>query len=86
MYYTYVLLNTKEKKLYLGFTQDLKIRMELHRQGFLRNEKNSTSLILIYLEACMDKKDAMRRDRFLNSFLGKRYLKKRLKKYFAAVS
>lgn len=84
MYYTYVLLSTKENKLYLGFTQDLRTRMELHRRGFMMKEKNNGSLKLIYLEACLNKKDAVRRDKYLNSFLGRKYLKIRLKKYFTS--
>jgi len=84
MYYTYVLLSKKENKLYLGFTQDLKTRIELHRRGFMMKEKNNGSIKLIYLEACLNKKDAVCRDKYLNSFLGKRYLKTRLKKYFAS--
>ncbi len=84
MYYTYVLLSTKENKLYLGFTQDLKTRMDLHRRGFMMKEKNNGSLKLIYLEACLNKKDAVRRDKYLNSFLGRKYLKIRLKKYFTS--
>ena len=84
MYYTYVLLSTKENKLYLGFTQDLKMRMELHRRGFMIKEKNNGSLRLIYLEACLNKKDAFRRDKYLNSFLGRRFLKTRLKQYFTS--
>ncbi|MFC2160265.1 GIY-YIG nuclease family protein [Acidobacteriota bacterium] len=82
MFYTYVLMSTKNNRLYLGFTQDLKTRMELHRSGFMIKEKNNGSLKLIYLEACLNKKDAVRRDKFLNSFLGKKYLKIRLKKFF----
>ena len=82
MYYTYVLLSTKENKLYLGFTRDLKVRMELHRRGFMMKEKSNGSIRLIYLEACLNKKDAVRRDKYLNSFLGKKYLKYRLKQYF----
>lgn len=82
MYYTYVLLSTKEDKMYLGFTRDLKTRMELHRRGFLMKTKNNGSLKLIYLEACLNKKDAVRRDRYLNSFFGKRYIKSRLKRFF----
>lgn len=84
MYYTYVLLSTKEKKMYLGFTQDLKTRMELHRRGFMMKGKNNGSLKLVYLEACLNKKDAVRRDKYLSSYFGRRYLKTRLKKYFAS--
>lgn len=84
MYYTYVLLSKKEKKLYLGFTQNLKTRMELHRRGFMMKGKNNGSLKLIYLEACLNKQDAVRRDKYLNSFLGRRYLKARMKKYFSS--
>ncbi len=85
MHYTYVLMSTKEKKLYSGFTQDLKRRMELHRRGFMMKGKNNGSLKLIYLEACLNKKDAVRRDKYLNTFFGRRYLKTRLKKYFATL-
>ena len=84
MYYTYVLKSAKEDKLYLGFTQDLKMRMELHRRGFMIKEKTNGSLRLVYLEACLNKKDAFRRDKYLNSFLGRRYLKVRLKQYFTS--
>ena len=84
MYYTYVLLSTKENKLYLGFTQDLRTRMELHRRGFMMKEKNNGSLKLIYLEACLNKKDAVRRDKYLKSFLGRKYLKLRLKEFFTS--
>ena len=84
MYYTYVLLSTKENKLYIGFTQDLKTRMALHKRGFMMKRKNNGPLKLIYLEASLNKKDAVRRDKYLSSFFGKRYLKTRLKKYFAS--
>jgi putative endonuclease len=84
MYYTYVLLSTKENKLYLGFTQDLKTRMDLHRRGFMMKERNNGSLKLIYLEACLNKKDAVRRDKYLKSFFGRKFLKFRLKKYFTS--
>lgn len=84
MYYTYVLLSTKKNKLYLGFTQDLKTRMELHRRGFMMKGKNNGSLKLVYLEACLNKIDAVRRDKYLSSYFGRRYLKTRLKKYFAS--
>ncbi len=84
MYYTYVLLSTKENKLYLGFTRDLKTRVELQRRRFMMKGKNNGSLKLVYLEACLNKKDAARRDKYLSSYFGKRYLKARLKKYFAS--
>jgi len=84
MYYTYVLLSTKEKIMLLGFTQNLKTRVELQRRRFMMKGKNNGSLKLVYLEACLNKKDAVRRDKYLNSYFGRRYLKTRLKKYFAS--
>jgi len=35
---------------------------------------------LVYFEACLDKDDAYRRERYLKSGMGKRYLRNRLKK------
>lgn len=36
-------------------------------------------LELIYFEACLNKADAYRREKYLKSGMGKRYLKNRLK-------
>ncbi|WP_353740199.1 GIY-YIG nuclease family protein [Desulfosarcina widdelii] len=39
MYYTYVLLSLKDRKFYIGYTQDLKRRFEEHEKGFVESTK-----------------------------------------------
>jgi putative endonuclease len=43
--------------------------------------KNRLPVCLIYYECCLNKYDAIRRERFLKSGQGRRYLKKRLKDF-----
>jgi len=36
---------------------------------------------LVYYEACLDKNDAIKREKYLKTSWGKRYIKNRLKNY-----
>ncbi|HNZ84169.1 MAG TPA: GIY-YIG nuclease family protein [Candidatus Pacearchaeota archaeon] len=82
MYYVYVLQSAKDKKLYTGYTKDLKLRFKLHSKGRVASTKNRLPIKIIYYEACIDRIDAMRRELYLKSSFGKSFLKKRLKSYF----
>jgi len=81
MYYTYVLLSTKDKEFYTGYTKDLKLRFEQHNKGLVDSTKARRPFKLIYYEACIDQVDAKRREKYLKSYHGKMYLKRRLKSY-----
>lgn len=81
MYYTYVLRSRKDNMLYIGFSQDLKQRLEQHRKGAVESTKERRPLKLIYYEACVEKADAIRREKYLKSYHGKMFLNKRLKSY-----
>ena len=81
MYYTYVLQSVKDKGLYAGFTKDLKLRFEAHTKGMVDSTKTRRPLKLIYYEACLDQTDATRREKYLKTYNGRRYLAKRLKSY-----
>ncbi|MFH1583958.1 MAG: GIY-YIG nuclease family protein [Actinomycetota bacterium] len=80
MCYVYVLLD-RNNKFYTGYTGNLKQRMEQHNNGGVRSTKNNRPLQLIYYEACIDNKDALKREKYLKSTWGKRYLTNRLKNY-----
>ena len=54
MYYTYVLLSTKDKEFYTGYTKDLKLRFEQHNKGLVDSTKARRPFKLIYYEACID--------------------------------
>ncbi len=71
----------KDMDLYTGFTKDLKLRFEQHNKGKVEATKSRKPFKLIYYEACLDKNDAIRREKYLKTYHGKMFLKKRLKSY-----
>ena len=81
MYYTYVLLSRKDNNFYVGFSKDLKLRFEQHGKGLVETTRDRRPLILIYYEACINKDDATKREKYLKSYHGKIFLRKRLKSY-----
>ena len=78
MHYVYVLHSSKDGNFYTGVTNDLKKRFAEHEKGYVRSTKHRRPLALIYYEACLNEEDAARRERYLKSGMGKRYLKQRL--------
>lgn len=81
MYYTYVLLSKKDENFYIGHTSDLRKRFKEHADGKTKSTKPRRPFDLVYYEACSNLVDAIRREKFLKTGPGGRYLKKRLK-YF----
>jgi putative endonuclease len=71
----------KDKDLYTGFTENLKLRFEQHTKGIVDSTRNRGPLKLIYYEACLNQEDATKREKYLKTYLGKMFLKKRLKSY-----
>lgn len=82
MFYTYILQSEKDKKLYAGFTKNLKSRFELHKNGRVESTKNRRPLKLVYYEACLTQDDAITREKYFKTHYGKMFLKNRLKSYF----
>ncbi len=78
-YYVYVLLSIIDKKLYIGYTNNLKRRIKQHNEGKTDSLKNRRPLKLIYFEAYFDKKDAQDKERFYKSGRGHEVLYKILK-------
>jgi putative endonuclease len=79
MYYIYLLESLKDKTWYTGYTKDLKERVLIHNKGLNYSTKSRRPWKLLYYEACIHKKDARAREKYLKSGMGKRYLKNRLK-------
>ena len=80
-YYVYVLKSKKDKRHYVGYTENLKLRFEQHCKGLVESTKNRRPLILIYYEACLSQKDATKREKYLKTHYGKMFIKRRLKSY-----
>ena len=82
MFYNYVLESEKNKNLYVGYSNNLRKRLKEHNQGLVFSTKSYRPWKLIYYEACLNKKDAERRDNYLKTSQGQRLLKRRIKGYF----
>ena len=82
MVYVYVLLSTRDGHLYTGCTRDLRSRVALHNAGRVASTKGRCPLELVYYEACRDERDAFRREKYLKTTYGKRYIKLRCREYF----
>ena len=85
-YYTYVIISKKDNKLYYGFTENLKLRIEQHNKGQVKSTKYRIPLELIYFEACLSKNDALRREKYFKTYYGKMFLKKRLGQYWESLN
>jgi putative endonuclease len=81
-YFTYVLLSLKDGKKYTGFTRNLSLRFEAHQAGKVQSTRQRRPLKLIYYEACLTRRDATKREKYLKTHYGKMFLKNRLKSYF----
>ena len=79
MFYVYVLRSKRDSGFYVGYTADLKKRLNLHKSGKVESTKNRSPLQLVYYEASLCQEDALHRERYLKTAYGKRYLKRRLK-------
>ena len=86
MYYVYVLFSLKDKKLYIGFTLDVKRRLKEHNQGKTTSTKPRRPFELIYYEAHYSKADAQKRERYFKTTKGKATLKQMLRQAISDMS
>jgi len=82
MFYVYVLRSAHDGQLYTGCTCDLRNRLTLHNAGKVPSTRDRRPLELIYYEACLNERDAFRREKYLKTTYGKRYIKSRCANYF----
>jgi putative endonuclease len=85
VHYTYVIFSERDGKLYTGATSDLRARLKLHSAGRVRSTAHRRPLRLLYYEACLSADDAYRRERYLKSGGGGRYLRTRLASSLAEI-
>jgi len=65
MYYVYIIQSKKHNKLYLGSTNNLKVRIHEHNNGKSFYTKRYKPWRLIYYEAYLSEKDARMREKQL---------------------
>lgn len=74
MHYTYILKSLKDKKLYIGKSDDLKRRIGEHQKGKVEATKHRLPIELIFYEAFKNKADTTRREDYFKTTKGKRSL------------
>jgi len=80
MFYVYIIRSKKNGKKYTGFTNNLRKRFKAHNNNEVFSTKGRGPFELIYYEACINKGDAIAREKYLKSGMGKRYIANRLKR------
>lgn len=90
-FYVYLLQSLKERKIsnrfytrwYTGYTGDLRKRFQQHQNNESTYTKGRGPFRLIYYEACLNENDAIAREKYLKSGMGRRYLRNRLKRFLS---
>ena len=81
MFYVYVLRSETSGGWYTGCTNDLRKRFREHASGKANYTAKKGPYEVIYYEACIDEGDAYRREQYLKTGMGKRYIRNRLKRF-----
>lgn len=79
MFYVYILQSLKDKKLYIGYSTDLRKRLKDHNSGGTKSTKVRRPFRLVYYEAHISKNDARRRETYLKTNKGKSSLRQILR-------
>jgi len=83
MWYAYVLESINNQYLYTGYSDDLRRRLKEHNEGRGGEyTKKHGKWKLIFYEAYLEKKDALKAENFFKSGYGKEILKDKLENYF----
>jgi putative endonuclease len=79
IYFTYVLVSEMDKSWYIGYSSNLEKRLIDHNSGKTITTNRKKPWKILYYEASFNKEDAIAREKYLKSGMGRRYLKNRLK-------
>ena len=77
-FYVYALFSVKDDEHYIGYTNNLKKRLEEHNRGKNFSTKSRRPFKLIYFEACLNEDDAKQREKYFKTTIGRRFLSRRL--------
>ena len=79
MYHVYVLRSLRDGKFYIDLPRDIGRRFLEHQRGYVFSTAPRRPWELLYTESCRSKVDAMRREKYLKTTHGRRFLAKRIK-------
>jgi len=75
MYFVYVLQSQKNHRLYTGSTDDIQRRLFEHNAGKSKATQNTRPFKLLHFEQFETRSEAIRRERFLKTGVGRDELK-----------
>ena len=75
MFYVYVLTSLVKKMRYTGQTENLAERLEQHNAGKTKFTKSARPWEIVYHEAFETREEAVAREKFLKSGMGRAFLK-----------
>jgi len=75
LYFVYVIESELNKRRYVGFTNDLKRRLNEHNIGKMKSTKAYKPWKIIYHEEALTRIEARKREKYLKSAAGRRKIK-----------
>ena len=75
-YYVYVIKSLRQNWIYVGMTEDIERRLEQHNRGWNVSTKSHAPFRLIFSETYSDNLGARKREKYLKSAAGKRFIRK----------
>ena len=77
-YFSYVLYSEKFNRFYKGHCEDLVERLNQHNHGHTTSTKPYIPWKLVYYEEFENRTDAVKREKYLKTAAGRRFLKNKI--------
>jgi putative endonuclease len=84
MYFTYVIWSSRLQKRYVGSAQNIEVRLKQHNSGKTPFTLRGIPWILIHHEVFETRSDALKREKYLKSGIGRKWLDEMLPNYRAS--
>ena len=79
-YFVYVLKSLKDGRLYKGQTHNLENRLQQHNSGKTKSTKGYTPWELVYFESFKTREEAVLREKYFKTGVGREFLNKKFSK------
>ena len=74
MYYTYILYSLSIDKYYIGYTQNLELRLERHNSGWGKFSSRGIPWKLVHKEEFNSKSDSIKREKEIKQKKSRKYI------------
>jgi putative endonuclease len=76
MWYVYILQSKVDGFIYRGMSENPESRLKDHNRGKVKSTKPHRPYSTIYIESCKSREEARKREKYLKSATGRRFIKK----------